>query len=89
MAKTDAERARDYRARKKAALGIVPVMPVSDFEEFKEKARQLAEQDRAQIAALQDQVAELEEIAAGKRIPPCTSCGGPLACPHCSRGDDF
>lgn len=91
MAKTDAERARDYRARKREQRGIVPVMPAADHAAFRAKARLLAEQQRDQIAALEEQIARLEEQQAGKRVPPCKACGGELACPACCRygGGDF
>ena len=86
MAKTAAERAHDYRARKREQRGAGPVMPVADHEAFKAKVRVLAEQDRAQIAAL---TAELEAAQDGKRVPPCEVCGGALACPGCYRGDGY
>ena len=94
MAKTDAERARDYRARKREQRGIVPMMPVADHEAFKAKARALAEQDRAQRSALQADnerlTLALQEAEAGS-VPPCKDCGGKLACPACyqSGGYDF
>ena len=93
MAKTNAERQRDFRARRRERLEearrAVATMPVADFEEFRAKARLLAEQHLAQIAGLEERVAELEEIAAGRRVPPCSRCGDKLACPSCYRGDDF
>jgi hypothetical protein len=90
MAKTDAERQKDWRDRQREKRGIVAVMPVSDHEAFKAKVRAAVEADRAQIAALLEQVTLLEDQAAGKRVPPCRVCGHELGCPNCYRtGDDY
>lgn len=105
MAKTDAERARDYRARQREKRGIVQVMPVSAHEAFKAKARTVLEEQRAeisalraqlalreQISALSGQLAGLEEQMSGDRPqqgPDCPACGGDLACPQCSRGGSW
>ncbi len=93
MARTAAERARDYRARKREARGIVPMMPAADHEAFKAKVRMLAEQDRAEIERLTDALEAAREQAAGRSVPPCRVCGGALGCPQCSRAggweDDF
>ncbi len=94
MAKSNAERQRDWRARKREQRGIVAMMPVSDHEAFKAKARILAEQDRDRIAELEEQNAELADAARGRIAPPCKACGGKLDCPQCARmagryGDDF
>ncbi len=97
MAKTAAERAHDYRARKREQRGAGPVMPVADHEAFKAKVRVLAEQDRAQIAALlldnERLTAERDEAQAGRSAPGiaerCKVCGGAFACLSCSLGDGY
>jgi 1,6-anhydro-N-acetylmuramate kinase len=90
MAKSGAERMRDYRARQREKRGAVQVMPVAEHEAFREKARQLAVRQRDEIASLQAENAALREQAAGAGVPPCRSCGGELACPRCWRGgEDF
>lgn len=89
MAKSDAERARDYRKRKREQRGIVPMMPVADHEAFKAKARTLLEEQQARIATLEERADELTEQARGRQAPPCPACGGALACPRCYRGDSY
>lgn len=88
MALTDAERARNYRARKREARGIVATMPVAEHEAFKEQARQLLEQYRALIAGLEAENAELREDLekVGKR---CATHGREKLCPDCTRGDYY
>lgn len=94
MAKSEAERARDYRKRKREQQGITAMMPVVDHEAFRAKARALLEEQQARIAALGEQADELTGQARGRQAPPCPACGGVLACPQCSRAggaceDDF
>ena len=43
----------------------------------------LAEQDRAQIAMLEEELETAQEQAAGRSAPPCRSCGGELGARVC------
>lgn len=71
------------------AADVLAVMSVAEHEAFKAKARAAVREQQAQIAALLGQAAVMEEQLAGKAVPPCPACGGELACPQCSRGEDY
>jgi len=54
--------------------------------------RQRVAEDRAELARLRVAVTDMEaelEQATDRHAGTCRSCGTPLACPSCQRGDDW
>jgi hypothetical protein len=87
MAKNSAERQRDFRQRVNAAA-------VRDLEAGLAAAAGRSERQDAVITDLGAQItsleAQLEQAgSASQHSATCRGCGKPLACPQCSRGDDY
>lgn len=97
MAKTNAERQRDYRARQREKQGTVRVMLVSEHEKRLAEVRLQLRQEREQVTALQEALtlkeqsvtlAErlehlLEHLTGERQEYTCPEHGCELACRDC------
>ncbi len=92
MAKTPAERQRDWRRRQAGNQSGVNRL-TGELAAWKAEAKRWGQEQRAEIEWLTDALEAAREQAAGRSVPPCRSCGGELVCPQCARGgsweDDF
>ncbi len=99
MAKTNAERQRDYRQRRAAGQQPGPKCPGcrerdATMGRWKDRTGAVIrglelKRDalEAEVERLTDALEAAREQAAGRSAPPCRSCGGKLLdlCPQCSR----
>ena len=92
MAKTNTERQSDWRHRQAARQSEV-IRLTDELAAWKAEARRWGDARKAEIAALLLEIERLTEALgeaqAGRSVPPCTVCGGALACPRCYRGDGY
>jgi hypothetical protein len=81
MNKSSAERQRDFRQRVNAAA-------VRTLESELAHAAERRGQMDAVIAGLEAQLEQARSVS-GRHSGTCGACGTALACPQCSRGDEW